>query len=752
MKSYLLVDPVQRVRSRFSPLAAKIGQGASQFNDHTAHEYWEIIHWGKGIGYNADSGVEGGYLYGEVDTRAGDEFVLPPLLTVRTAESNSDTSPSVNNITDGSPYVVNPPNKIAIKFYMDVAGDIFVFMDARGSVSAAIQGDSGGVPDGTNQWTGTASSTPNSVIAEWTRISNDFTPTPSTVYWLVLWDDNGDLVMHAQTLSATGGEMLVHDGVSWGNPSTQTVYSPYMAGAGQLGTIVAAQTVGSDLYTLADDGEIFKWNGATGTFDSFADTAETSTDMQLWYGELVVCHDDTAYMDRVNTTTASITALTDYGTMLTVWNGYLWKSQDNIVSYSSQDLSSWTDITCGPDDYAVRGMAGLGDDVIVSTDQAVWRIAPGDWVFSITKWAYQSANNGKGMNNNQGAVFIPADNTLIRMQSNAPLINIWKREESLPGNRAGIIDGVIGTNKEVIIYINPADAGGIATVWSFNKNGWHHVARIPTSQEITLMHYDDSNDSIWIFTDSGHAYSFYASTTSSSPTTDSLSEFHPAGWVDMGVYHGGLQTVIKDFDSVRVVGENISPVKPVTIFWRDPESFDTEYIYDTSGTIMTDTASILMQETKSGWSELGQIIESGDQLRWTDHATRPVGVGINLAYSIVTEDVSTSPEIRAVVVKYHSHIIDQFRWQLPVMVSNYQEMIDGTRDPRSAAELMAEIEAMDVDRYLPIFYEDVDGRQYEVKVIGFAERLMKYEKTKTASAPDLHHVIDLTIQEMAPYA
>lgn len=748
LEDFLLVDPVQRVRSRANPLAPKIGQGSAQFNDYTQHEYWEIVNWARGIGYNADTGVEGGYLYGEVDSRSGSEFILPPLLSVRAAESDAETSPTVINIDDGFTIEITPPEQVAVKIFMNAPGDIYIYMDSQGVVNAEICADAAGEP-GAVLWSGVASSSPSSFTKEWTLITSSFTPTPGVPYWVVLRDDDGRFSMHGMVETKASGSMLKHDGTSWGSVHTSSVYAPYIAGDGQLGKIIAAQTVGDDLYTLSDTGIVYLWNSTSGTFDLFADTGNASYDMQLWYGQLIITHGAVAPMSSVGAVSGTVTPLTINGELLAVWNGYLWKSLGNVASYSGEDIADWRDVECGPNDYTIRGMAGLGDDLIVSTDQALWRIAPGDWIFGVSKWAYQSKNNGVNMINSQGVAFIPADNSLIRMQINAPLLNIWKRNEALPAAKAGIIQGVLGTNKEVIVYIKPSAAGGEATFWSFNNQGWHFVGKLPQGQDICLMHYDNSNDSIWAFSDSGHAYSFYASSTVSNPNDDSLTTFMPAGMVDMGNFHGGLQTVIKDFDGVKVVGQGISPTKPVTIFWRDPDSASTEFIFDQDDSITLQQDGEGLEIDVFGWSTLGQIVESGQELRWTNYETRPVGYGIRLAYSIETNDVGISPEISAVVIKYVSHIIDQVRFQLPIIVSNHQEMVDGTIDTRTAVEIMTAIEALEFDRFLPIWFTDIDQRQYECKVIGFAERSVLYEKINDGD-PAIRSVIDLTIQQTSP--
>lgn len=745
-KDYLLVQPGQRVKSRYNPLAPKIGQGAGEFNDYTPFDFWTITNWEKGVGYHADAGVEGGYLYGEVDSRAGDEFILPPLLTVHTIESNVDASPSVNNINSGSPYQFDAPAKVAIRFFMDAPGPIYVMLNSQGIVNASIEGDNAGEPDGVSVWNGAATSDAGTMVMEWTEISNNFTPTLGVPYWLILEDDTGGFAVHAMKTQTDAGQLVQDNAGAWESVligDTYQAYVPYIAGDGGLGCIIRAETVGAELFLLCDDGEVYKYNPALTTFDPFADTGFPSFDMQLWFGKLVVTHGAGQNMSAVDASSGVVTPLTVPGELLAVWNGFLWRTVGNLASYSGDDITQWLDVVCGPDDYTIRGLAGLGDDMLVSTDQAVWRIAPGDWVFGVTKWAYQSANNGRGIINSQGIAYIPAGNTLVRYQVGASFLNIWKRDEALPSGKAGIIGGVIGTNKEVIVWIN---AAGQDTVWSWNNTGWHFVAKIPGNQTIVNMHYDSSNDYIWLFSDSGHAYSFYASSTVSNPNTDSLTTFHPSGWVDMGNYHGGLQTIVKDFDGVQAVGKNISPAKPVTIFWRDPGVISIESIFEQTGLILQQNDGEPLEQEVGGWSTLGEIVESGGAVRWEDYTTRPTGIGIHLAYSIRSDNIGLSPEISGIIVKYHAHVQDLYRWQLPMIASDSMEMVDGTIDPRTGAEIMAELVALDA-RTLPFWYTDVDGSVWEVKTISYAERTVKYEKVR-GSEPKIQYVVDFGLQDM----
>ena len=742
MWDFLLADPTYRIRTRVNPLAAKIGQGASQYNDYTSYEFWAIENWGPGIGTNAGVGIDGGYLYGEVDSRAGESFILPPLLTVTTDKAISDTSPPVVNIGDGIPVKIDPGTRVAIKFYRNTTGPLFVYGDMNGVVLAAVHADAAGEP-GAALWTGTASSNEMNLANEWVQINVDFVPVAGTPYWLVLSDDSTEMCLYGMA-AGLSGDILVENG-TWSDTGLK---SPYISGGGNLGMVIAAQTVGDDLFTVTDDGKVRIYNSGTGTFDLAVDLALTCYDMQLWYDKLIVSHGSSSEMTVVDLVSYATTSLTVFGTVLSVWNGFLWKSYGNVASYSGDNITTWIDVEVGPTDYPIISLTGLGDDVLVSTAQAIWRIAPGDWVFGVSKWAYQSDNNGVNAINNQGSAYAPAENALIFMQPNAPMLNIWNRDEPLPGSKAGIVSGVIGTNKEVIVSIDPAATNGNSTCWSFNNQGWHFVCNLPAGQKVSRMHYDSSNDRIWIFSDSGHAHSFYASSTASSPLTDTLTEFRPSGHVDMGNFHGGLQTIIKDFDSVQVIGENISPSRPVTIFWRMTDGGDTEDIYQNDGEVLQQNDGEVLQTMTTGWSELGTIVETGGRLRWTDWTIRPVGVGIRLAYSIGTSDVSISPKIDAVVVKYHGHVVDQFRWQLPITASDHMEMVDMSKDDRTGIEIMAQLESLEIDRYLPIWFKDVDNRLYECKVLGFSERLTIFEKIK-GSDPRLVRTVDLDIQEIA---
>jgi hypothetical protein len=166
---------------------------------------------------------------------------------------------------------------------------------------------------------------------------------------------------------------------------------------------------------------------------------------------------------------------------------------------------------------------------------------------------------------------------------------------------------------------------------------------------------------------------------------------------------GGLMDVDKDWESVKVLGDNISTDYPVRVYWLDDDSLYWEY--------------------------LGEITESGQELRWTDYDTRPnskrlcLGLGL---YARNSADWAGTPIVRAVRVKYHNMTRDTYRWNLPIQVSDQQMLMDHTLNPYTATEQRAHLDSL-TRSIPPIFYEDVDGTVYEVKVLDDTGQMDKLE-------------------------
>ena len=171
-----------------------------------------------------------------------------------------------------------------------------------------------------------------------------------------------------------------------------------------------------------------------------------------------------------------------------------------------------------------------------------------------------------------------------------------------------------------------------------------------------------------------------------------------------------------------VMGDDISSVQPVRVYWVDEDS--------------------------DAWEYLGEVTASGQELRWSNYATRPnskqlrIGLGI---YAKETINYAGTPVIRAVRVKYHNMITDTFRWNLPIQISDNQ-ITNTTLNTYTAAQMRAHLDSL-VRQVPPVIYEDVDGVQYECKVLDCTVQLDKLEAVN--SVQRYSAVYRLTVEQVA---
>ena len=106
---------------------------------------------------------------------------------------------------------------------------------------------------------------------------------------------------------------------------------------------------------------------------------------------------------------------------------------------------------------------------------------------------------------------------------------------------------------------------------------------------------------------------------------------------------------------------------------------------------------------------------------------RPTGKWIRLGLLLSTTDITATPRVQAVVVKYLPMITDRERWVLPIVVADNQEMRDGTLNVQTAAQQLAHLKAL-VASVSPVTYVDVDGTEYEVKITGAGRRVLRMQQ------------------------
>lgn len=752
-RDYILEDPRRYRKTLANQMAAKIGQGAGEYTDFQNWSYWVQDSWRSGVGRIDPD--DGGFYFSTSDTRYNSRVMLPPIVTptgrksVDDSDANFNTPGSVSHTldVDGTTH-----DKVAIPYQADgTVTELWVMVQVGyGEPEPDCYVYSGASEPTTQVATGTLSQITQAKGYEWVRVSVDsHTASSGTQYWLVMDAVTGDsftLPLSNQT-AGTGGLMTYADS-TWSNYTVggESLYGFVMAPVPGMGSMTAAVEFNSTIYAGDSSGDLWKWDSANDVWTQVGTTLDAGvTDMERWMGSLWVAvgPDDNAY----KVTTGDVVTQQSWAAQyFAVGFGYLWRSLNNGVYYdNADDLSSWsTEVVVGSSDYTIRGLAPLEDDMYVSTDQALWRIGAGDYVYGVGLWGYYDATNGKGMINHQGSIYAPQGNVVWRVNANTPMLNIWSREEPLPSSMAGTVVAMAGSNRELFALIHPSEAQGSPSLWSWNAEGWHFVAQLPPGTGAGTLVYDANTECVWVFDRTGHAWNVRVPLNIPTPQQDGSARFMPTSWMETGIFYGNLKEITKDFDSVTVLGENISTANNVEIWYRTQESTLSSLVDEGGTVIETEDGDTLAIEVNA-WSYLGKITESGQRLRWTDYDVRPQSKDLSVAIKLVSTDEDVTPVVRAIVVRYHPVIADRWRWRLPIVVSAGQQMLDGSVNDYTYTQQTAHLDTM-AKRIQPIIYTDIDGVDYEVKVVVASSTVLKYEWIN--GKPDIQSLYDVTLEQV----
>lgn len=764
-KQYLLVEPTQRLRQQVNPMSVKQGVGAGAYDDFQGFTYWLSDDWRQGVGRIDPSA--GGYWFSTLDTRYESIAFLPPLLFPSCTIDQEDAASSWNSFGSVQRGVTIGSGQTSTKVIVPFKGSgtlryVWFWLGGGDNASSATVTLYSGANTSSLSSIASASATARTTTqgASWRRFDlSAQTLTGGTQYWLEVEPTNAadTITVYANTSTDYGGGAPQgYNGSSysaWTDAGTVQQYPFFLTDVETMGNITAAAYFNGTMYCGDAAGDLWKFaKGASPKEDKWTLVSSIGTgitDMANWYGVLYIALGDgtTARQCTTSDVVSAVSPAWEADLISYMIAGYFWRAEGNTVSYTSNSTpgGNWTDITVSGSDYNIIGWADLGNNVYVSTQWGLLAVTSGDAVELVTRWPYESDSNGDGMTENLGTIYVPLDNAVIQVQENVPSTNIWSRETRLPSGVQGKIRSVAGTNREVLALVNSTDTSGIDTIWSWNRSGWNFVAQLPEGMTGSLLYYDDSIDRFWCFTEDGFAFWGYPSTVTADPPTDPSSTFMPVGWLDTNIYYGNLKAVPKDIEGIQVVGRNIDDDTPVRIYYQDDDSQGTEDLLDQAGEQILDESGASIQSGASSWTLVGIFDENDKFIRFSDPDTRPNTRGLRLGILMETTSSSSTPVIDAVVVKYRAVVTDRYRWMLPISAADYQEMLDGSLDTRTAVNIMDEI-----DDYAtgvpPISFKDVTGTVYNVYVVGLSERVVKLEYYD--SGIKYHHVIDLVVEEV----
>jgi hypothetical protein len=740
-------DGIAWQRGPANPFAAKIN-ASGQFDKIDIWNEWVQEDWPLGVG-RVDP-MMGGFLYGELDSRVPKQLILSQGMEAYTpirslvatqytsfalmpGQFSSSTTRATRTLTtgSGSPYLGwKLLGEITGTGSYDVAA-VWVYGEcANGTVLRAdIYSETSSSP-GTSAGNASITVTNDFPGPQWHKIAVSVTARDvETSYWAVIRPTTGTFIVHGTGNVANPNVQDSAAGSVWASVTTfqpfyliEVVTNEFSSATdnppNQIARIVPCDHAGGVLFIGNAEPaalgvlRIGAWTRTAGIpylQMQGSNSTDSATDAAIFNNLIFI-----ATNDEVHSTPLTGTGIFSDATVafpnfpsqcknLLSFGGYLWVTKLNADSLAttvqySGDLSTWTNIgqVCSSP-YEIRSLAGMERDVYCACDDGLYRIAPGDVVEGIVPWQPDSTN-GRSMCNYGGALYIVVNGRILRYAQDGSIQDVWvSRDDDLPANRLGEVVYVCATDLWLVALV--LSTSGRSSVWAKQDDGWHHITTLPTNTASTMT-YDRDSNKLWIGTSNGYAFAVYMPVNALNPFNDTTSIYMPAGWIQQDRYYGGQYLLDKDFESVTIVGDNLSANVNVKVYFQDEGSTD--------------------------WESLGTADTDGEELRWSNHAIRPQGKWCKLGVLLTTNDADETPRVRAIIVKNLPMVNDRIRDTVTLTLKSNVEMPDGTPDSFTLAQQLTHIKSM-IGSVIPIIYEDPLAVQYEVKVVDWNMGVTRFD-------------------------
>jgi hypothetical protein len=722
-------------RGPANPFAAKVNTSNLYDNVDAWNEYVQED-WQTGVG-RVDP-EEGGFLYAELDSRVPKQLILAQAIdvygnipqdlevgsysawffgpyqydqsyTTRTVSQGNYISWRIHSeVTDSTPTTINISS---VWVYGECADGTVLRADIYSNSSGPSSSLANASVTVTNDYPG----------PQWHKVPVTKTGlADATVYWVVVRPTTGTITLHGVGLRSSN--MILYTSANGTDWTILSSFNPYFKIDALPGSAANDICYGIKKFAYGgpdslvvigrqyngDNAVVYQRNIAdsryldhTYTF-SGGGAGVNATDAAAFDSNLYVARGSSYAMVSIPIDlTLTPTSWTVSATKLLSFGGYLWRSLNNNLYYSSSpvsDGSGWTTVgkVCG-DSFQIRSMAGMNGDVYLGCDDGLYRCAPGDFIEGIVPWQI-SQFNGRSMCSYGGALYVVVHGRVWRYGQEGSWRDVWvSRDDDLPANRLGEVIEVISTDIGVAALVN-SGSGGRSSVWMYQDEGWHHLATLPTTSGSTMF-YERTTYRLWVGTSDGQMFGVYMPVNALNPYNDTSSRYMPAGWLEQDRFYGGQYLLDKDFESVTIVGDNLSANVNVKVYWQD--------------------------EGSTAWELLGTADSDGEELRWSNHTTRPQGKWVKLGLLLSTNDADETPRVRAVVLKFLPMVNDRIRDSVTITLKNYIQMPDGAPDTYTLAQQLAHIQSM-VERVIPFIYEDPLGVQYEARITDYQMKIDQF--------------------------
>ena len=750
LRDYLLTDPRQFAATPANPMAAKIATGGGKYDDYVGWSFWVMEDWSAGASRQSDE-VGNGYLFGDCASFMRQRLTLPfSCIPVGRIEQASlyrafdvpfDLKGELGIGTTQTVKKVALELKLSLSGGTDVASGAWVYVFVDGVCSAVKMEFSRTAntvyAPGTAMYGDTVDLSALHPGGQWIYLDfgTDVTLDPATYNYWIAWYP----AVAGETLYVPVGEYFdlatnhaIAYGTSWSGPPTfggqaVTCYAMFNRLAGTLNydPLVTAQVYGGwEIEPIADmvqrginlycygGTRMYKLTAGGDPEDdvweelSYSSGVAAVFDMHVWGDDIYVAHGTKLYkIDASDNESEVGTNLEAH--VLTAWNGYLYRASGNELWYTGDGTTWEGPFEAGPPGEDITGLAGLGEYCYIATETGLYYLAPGDFVVGVAPWPVRSAANGLGMINHNGALYVPLRNRIWMFSESGTFNDVWLDQGAdFPAEYLGEIVHLASTHLGLVASVRASDQATSPTLWLLSSEGWHCLAVLPPAMGAGKVRADSTLNRLWTATYQGWTYWLPFEPMAVIPVRNPLQMWAPYGWMETDWYSGGLLDVDKDWESVTVFGANLSSDGYVRVYYRDSET--------------------------AAWRLLGTVTADNTELRWLQATYRPTSAKLKLGFLLTGKDRYTTPEVRAWRVKYMPMVTDRWRWQLPILVHDSQQMLDGSINSYTAAQQLAHLDSM-VTRVAPLVLEDPTGVQYEVKVLGGSKQISEYEAIPAGS-------------------
>jgi len=723
-RPYLLRNPQSYRRYPANQMAPKMGQGQSQYRDLTSWEAWISDNWAAGIGQKAE---DEGFMYGEVDSRAPNQIVLPPRLDLSDGRIEAGSITDVrympqsitNLLTVGTPSVervsvlINASSSYSLTafwFYAQTQVNITVELYAV---------DGNDLPTGSAIDSGTIQTVSDDYAFRWYKAA--ITETLSGKYAIVLKPSNtGNTFVLGGGAAYTNAVTGLYSGGAWA--ASVSYYPAFMSDVHRLnsGASVNAMMSYNGFAYMGAGNQLYKYSPSNDNWTTVGSArGATITDLEGSGSALYVGLGQTTNYDTMNSSEV-FTGGGSPGYLFYNAGTYLWKAVYNSVYYMGA-AGTWSSaIPVGKAGYNAMGISEADGDTYVATQDGLFLIAPGDIAIGITPWGGTDSASGKDMLTHHGVLHVPVAGQYLQINGGS-VRNIWTiRKDELPSWASGRVSSHCTMINWPIVAVTPDSSNGFATVWAWQDLGWHFIAALPQGINPTTLFYDRARQRLWIGGSNGMVFHVYVSNYLINPVEDTGYKFQSHGWFETDWFSAGILESDKDIESLYIRGRGITDSQTVDVYWKDAAGSESIYLVDENGDSVGDESGNVLGETVERWSYFGKYETEREEKRWSITGIRPNTREIKLGFLLTSNSAAATPRIEGWRLKYHIMIMDWYGWDLPISISGKdnspQQLVDGTEQIYTGEQQIAHLDSLSVGYVPPFLYTDIDGKVYEVKV------------------------------------